>query len=119
MSEQIESDPWQQLPRVNRSITCFRVVLWLLPSGFAGFSAWAGDGLIRHHYLPDLGVGSWWVANALFVLGTGWFNALLSFNARDIWHGVRNRIILFVLIQPFMISFFVCLAIGRLYSGGE
>ena len=42
-----------------------------------------------------------------------------SVTSRDVWHGVRNRVNLFVVIQPFMISFFLCVAIGWLFSGGE
>ena len=103
----------------NRATAVFRVMLWLLPSGFAASSAWGGDWMIRHHYLPHVGGGSWLLANAIFVLGTGWFNALLSVNSHEVWHGVRNRVILFVVIQPFMISFFLCLAIGWVFSGGE
>lgn len=119
MSEQDEPDPWQQKIPANHAITWFRVALWLLPSGFAAFSAWGGDWMNRHHYLAHLGAGSWLLTNAILVLGTGWLNALLSVNSHEVWYGVRNRVILFFVIQPFMISFFLCLAIGWLFSGGE
>ena len=119
MSEQDEPDAWQQTVPPNHAITCFRVILWLLPSGFAAFSAWGRSWMIGHHYLPHLGVRTWLLLNTIFILGSGWFNALLSANSREVWHGVRNRVILFFVIQPFIISFFLCLSIGWLLAGGE
>jgi len=88
------------------------VALWLLPSGFAAFSGWGLKWIFSHRYLPHLGVGSWLLVNAIFILRTGWFNAQLSFNAREVWHGIRNRVILFFVIQPFIIAFFMGIALG-------
>ncbi|MES2921722.1 MAG: hypothetical protein V4819_09250 [Verrucomicrobiota bacterium] len=123
MSEQYEPDPWQQKVPANHAVTCFRVILWLLPSAFALMSAY-GFACGLQAWSRHLPFGSgiawtiWLILNFAFVLGTGWYNALLSVNSREWWHGVRNRVILFVVIQPFIIWFFVCMTLGWLFSGG-
>lgn len=88
---------------VNRAQACVRVTLWLLPTGFAFFSAWAGNWLFEHSYVPQLGVSAWMFVNTIFVVGTGWFNALLSPHARAEPNGASKRIILFFVIQVFLI----------------
>lgn len=99
--------------RKRSVVMAFRVTLWLLPTAFAFMSA-VGYA-IYSRYLPftsNTALCLWWLFNGFFVLGTGWFNALLSPNSRLEWHGVRKRVILFFLIQPFIIVFFAIVALG-------
>ena len=106
--------------RKNATLTAFRVLLWLLPTGFALMSAYGYAVWSRH--LPfgsGLSWSIWLTLNGVFILATGWYNALLSANASGIRYGLRNRVILFFLIQPFIIVFFSCIALGWLDPGGS
>lgn len=102
MSERKNPKPWQDAPPVNRAQACFRVIIWLLPTGFAVCSSWAGNWLISRGYLPKLGFGFWVVPNVFFMFGAAWYNALLSRRARSSPRGIVNRLVLFFLIQLFL-----------------
>ncbi|MEO5914741.1 MAG: hypothetical protein ABIS50_10940 [Luteolibacter sp.] len=98
-------------PPVNRAVAWFRVILWILPAGFAVLSAW-GVVWYQGHLIPHrLGVLSWVVVNVIFVLGTGWYHALLSISARSEPRGIFARTILFFFIQLFLIPLLASLAL--------
>ena len=94
-----------QLPPVNHAQGCFRVLLWLIPSGFAAVSAWSID-----NYKPDVDslLMLWIGANLVFLGITGWFNAIMSSQVRIMEPGKRTGMIIwltvaFVLLQIVLI----------------
>ncbi|MEO5711947.1 MAG: hypothetical protein ABIT37_00515 [Luteolibacter sp.] len=101
----------------------FRVTLWILPTAFAVMSVFGHANYSRHMpFSSNTALCLWFLLNGFFVLGTGWFNALLSTDSRLELHGIIQRLILFSLIQPFIIVFFVFIAIvalGMFDPGGS
>ena len=67
---------------VNRAQATVRVILWLLPTGFAVLSAMGSSWLKIHGYLPRWHLAACLIPNVIFVVGAGWYNALLSTKAR-------------------------------------
>jgi len=108
------------LHRKSSVVMAFRVTLWLLPTAFAFMSVFGHTTYSRYLPFPlNTALCLWWLLNGFFILGTGWFNALLSPNSRLEWHGVRKRVILFFLMQPFIIVFLACVALGMIDPGGS
>ena len=97
-------DSPQPVP-INQAQGCFRVLLWLMPTGFAVFSAWAID-----HYKPpgDSLLLLWIGMNLVFSASAGWFVAIMSSRIRGMEPGKRAGEIVwlttfFCLIQLFLI----------------
>ncbi|MEO7341673.1 MAG: hypothetical protein ABI073_12410 [Luteolibacter sp.] len=85
-----------RLVRSSRVVACFRVLLWLLPMGFAAITAFGLRSYSRYlPFPPSISICLWCVLNVGFIFGAGWER-----------HGVQRRVIYFFLTQPFMILFF-------------
>lgn len=93
-----------QIPPNNPSKTLFRIILWLLPTGFAVLSA------IGSRYLPGgvilddrSSLTLWLILNILFTAGAGWFNAHLSNRVKPEQDGALFRTFVFVIAQMFLV----------------
>ncbi len=102
----VPADPPQAAP-INQAQGCFRVLLWVMPAGFAAVSAWAVG-----NYKPDVDslLMLWIGVNLVFMATTGWFVAIMSSSVRVLETGKRTGRIawlttLFCLIQLFLIPF--------------
>ena len=91
-------------PPINRAQATVRVILWLLPAGFAVLSAEGCNWLkYRGILASSWGFGVWLLLNVAFALGAGWFNAMLSTKARGEADGVAYRTVMFFFLQLFLI----------------
>lgn len=102
LPEPPKAQPRNDAPPVNRTITWLRVMLWLLPTGFAVLSAIGQNFLIRYGLVP-INFGIYFLIVALFTVGTGYYNALLSPRAKTQPGGLLNRTVLFFVIQLFLV----------------
>ena len=105
-------------PPNNRAQAWFRMLLWILPSGFAVASGIGLDRLSSAYFPSQSPIGTliWWILNFAFVIGSGWFDSQLSARARAEVGGVADRVLRFFLFQLFLIPvlslvflFFACL----------
>jgi uncharacterized membrane protein len=94
-------------PPTNRAQAWFRVMLWILPAGFAVASGIGVDRLKDAYFPTQAPVGTmiWFVLNFIFVIGSGWFDSQLSVRARSEVGGSADRIMRFFLLQLFLIPF--------------
>lgn len=85
--------------------TLFRVFLWLLPTFFVGVMIYfLGFSDLRRILPSGLQDGAFGYAlAAAFTLGAGWYNALLSNEARLEPDGVFRRTILFFAFQHLLV----------------
>ena len=87
----------------NRAQAWFRVVLWILPSGFVVASAvglgWIHENLFRN----DLVVGLWFLLNLAFLIGAGWVQSVLANRLRTEANAVIRGVGAFVVYQLFLI----------------
>lgn len=92
------------VPRVrNPAITVFRTMLWLLPAGFMVFSL-AGISQLNTGIFPRaMTIPIWLILGAVFTVGTGWFNAWLSGDARLKPGRVHSQTVKFFLFQLFIV----------------
>ncbi len=93
--------PEQQPPQVNRAQAWFRVMLWLMPTGFLVASA-VGLGWVHEKLLPsDSIVAVWCLLNLALLIGAGWFTAILSTRSPNerVVHGMFT----FVMCQLFLV----------------
>jgi hypothetical protein len=87
-------DPPQVAP-VNQAQGCFRVLLWLMPSGFAAISAWTID---NYNLNVDSLLMLWIGMNLVFWGITGWFNAIMSSPVRALEPGKRTGMIIWLTV---------------------
>jgi len=110
MNQPDESDappiPQHEQPPVNAAQGCFRVVSWIVPTGFAWASAVGlgtlGTGALRMGQAVPVMI--WIVLNIAFVLGAGWFDAMLSRAVRNARADERpalltKKLVVFFLLQ--------------------
>lgn len=98
-------------PPINRAIACLKVFLWILPSGMTVISASAMERLSGSGLGIQLGMKSWLLCNALFIAGTGFYNAKLSYRARSEPDGVFYKVVMFFFIQLFLIPLLLAIAL--------
>ena len=113
-----QPSPSRGSPPSNRAQFWFRVVLWILPAGITATS-WLGLNKLSSLFagFADWIIPLWLVLNLTFVLGAGWFNALLSGKAHSREDGIPTRILLFFIMQVFvspllllaLLAVYVCL----------
>ncbi|MBC8128391.1 MAG: hypothetical protein H8M99_14715 [Gloeobacteraceae cyanobacterium ES-bin-144] len=82
---------------MNRAQACLRVMLWLLPSGFAVGSFLAGSHFLRNGLTP------WIFANIIFIIGMGWLHAYMFNRARSENDGVLFLVLVFFIVQLFFV----------------
>ena len=89
----------------NRAQAWFRVVLWILPLGFLVVSTEMVARFEDEFYRYDLTAPwvIWWILNAVIIVGSGWFNALLSIGNSTPTEGMLFRTALFCGAQLFII----------------
>ena len=72
-------------PPPNPIHAWMRVIMWLLPTGFAWGSGVGLNWLIRTpHMRSDLGPLLWLVLNVLFLIGSGWYRGALLDQEGDV-----------------------------------
>ncbi len=106
----------------NRTRVWFRIVLWILPTGFAWMSAVGLNMLsVRGGFygMAQLIVPVWLVLNIAFIIGAGWYNKMLS-SRRDAGpNGFDGRDVLFFVIQIFLIPPLSALVLFALCASGN
>lgn len=92
----------------NRAHAWLRVILWILPTGFAWMSAAGLNMLSVRGGFPNLAqlvVPIWIVVNIIFVSGAGWYRAALLHQVGNVdWRS--GRTVEFFAIQLLLIPFF-------------
>ena len=115
----MENDP-NKIPK-NRAIAWFRVMLWIVPTGFAWMTGIALGTLSARASYSSIGVicfSMWVVANVGFVVGAGRYHAMLDSRAgndADLRFGrVATFFFLQLLLIPFL-SFLLAFAICTIH----
>lgn len=91
-------------PKNHPPITLFRIILWLLPTGFAvicGFVCFVLPILVDWTY--EFSFGIWLALTCIFTAGAGWFNAALSNRVKSNRGDMILSTYLFFIIQVILI----------------
>ncbi len=107
MSDEEKPKPWQVPPPVDRIRYWFRIVLWLLPTGFFIFSFWVADRLKQLGIEVPFPIAIFILANVGFTIGTGYYQAHLSGGAHLEPGGIADRVMLFVCYQLLFVPLIV------------
>ena len=114
-------DQTDMIPR-NHARAWLRVVLWILPTGFAWMSAVGLSMLSGRRGFPgmtELIMPLWFVLNIAFVVGVGWYNKMLSSRADAGPNGRDGRVVLFFVIQIFLIPLLSALVLFAICASGS
>jgi hypothetical protein len=99
-------EPPREPPPINAAQGCFRVALWMVPTGFAWASALGLGALASKLGVRGLSFPSapWIVLNIVFVLGAGWFDAMLAWKVRNAGEKERGDMIVGNLTRFFLLQ---------------
>jgi hypothetical protein len=108
--EDPESNSSEQVPK-NRAQAWFRIILWILPSGFAMMSLSGFHQLYRTIPIPFWCIWILIPVNLIFILAAGWFDALLDRRFKKSVEQMRAWMLTFLLFQLLAIPIFSFLLI--------
>src|SRR6476660_3035499 len=103
--ENPESNSSEQVP-TNRAQSWLRLVMWVLPSGFAICSLFAWWRLDPLYTLSKWRLGAYLLVNLLFIIASGWFDAVLNHRIEKSAGQMSAWVITFLLYQLFAIPTF-------------
>lgn len=98
-------------PPTNRAQAWFRVLLWLVPAGFAMMSLSGFHQLYRTIPMPFWFIWILIPVNLVFILSAGWFDALLDRRFEKSVEQTRAWMFTFLLFQLLAIPIFSVLLI--------
>jgi hypothetical protein len=92
------------MPPNNPAKTLFRIILWILPTGFAVICGLGCFQLpFRTHWTYEISLALWIILTSLFTAGAGWFNVVLSNRGNKDPGSVIWRTFLFFIAQILLI----------------